>query len=113
MLILGSSTLVPNPEHPSIEALVGWLIEHPQISARELNNSDSDSEDFSTDSDASSEDIVEENSFDASAEVAAYTVSLLCGMNYCCSDVLLIPNRYKEVTTESRNSFPRNFSYSH
>uniref|UniRef100_A0A8W8L1M9 HECT-type E3 ubiquitin transferase n=1 Tax=Magallana gigas TaxID=29159 RepID=A0A8W8L1M9_MAGGI len=70
---ISSSTLVPNPEHPSIEALVGWLIEHPQISARELNNSDSDSEDYSTDSDASSEDIVEENSFDASAEVAAYT----------------------------------------
>lgn len=91
LLILGSSTLVPNPEPPSIEALVGWLIEHPQITARELNNSDSDSEDYSTDSDASSEDIVE-NSFDASAEVAAYTVSLSYGMNYCCSNVLLIPN---------------------
>lgn len=99
---------MPNPEHPSIEALVGWLIEHPQISARELNNSDSDSEDYSTDSDASSEDIVEENSFDASAEVAAYTVSLSYGMNYCCFDVLLIPNRYKELATEFRKSFLRN-----
>nr|XP_022328228.1 E3 ubiquitin-protein ligase HERC2-like isoform X2 [Crassostrea virginica] len=69
---IGSSSLVPNPDQPSIEALVGWLIEHPQISAHELTNPDSESEDYSSDSDASSEDFEEENSFDVNSEVVSY-----------------------------------------
>ncbi|XP_061183765.1 E3 ubiquitin-protein ligase HERC2-like isoform X1 [Saccostrea echinata] len=72
MKAIGGSSLVPNPDQPSIEALVGWLIEHPQINVHDVEDSDSDSEEYSTDSDATSEDLEEENSFDINTEVVTY-----------------------------------------
>lgn len=66
--------MLPNPDQPSIEALVGWLIEHPQINVHDMDDTDSESEDYSTDSDATSEDF-EENSYDVNTEVVTYGVS--------------------------------------
>ncbi|KAK3100706.1 hypothetical protein FSP39_024049, partial [Pinctada imbricata] len=67
---IGSTSLVPSPEPPSAEVLVGWLLEHPEVNFQEDSDSDSvpsSYADLSSDSDSTSDDFDDLESFDVNS----------------------------------------------